>query len=143
MKFLIINGPTINFLGVREKNIYGEESFESLLKRIEEHAIELGVEVSTYQSNHEGDLIDAIQNAYYDKVDGIVINPAAYTHTSIALLDALKATSIPYVEVHISDISKREDFRKVSYVGLSAKKENYRARYKRVPRSHGFLEGVA
>lgn len=122
MKFLIINGPTINFLGIREKNIYGEESFESLLKRIEEHAIELGVEVSTYQSNHEGDLIDAIQNAYYDKVDGIVINPAAYTHTSIALLDALKATSIPYVEVHISDISKREDFRKVSYVGLSAKK---------------------
>ena len=122
MKFLIINGPTINFLGIREKNIYGEESFESLLKRIEEHAIELGVEVSTYQSNHEGDLIDAIQNAYYDKVDGIVINPAAYTHTSIALLDALKATSIPYVEVHISDISKREDFRKVSYVGLFAKK---------------------
>ena len=120
MKILVMNGPNINMLGIREKNIYGDQSYEALLEYIRKAADELGVEVSFYQSNHEGDLVDDIQKAY-KVVDGIVINPAAYTHTSVAIADALKAVSIPYVEVHISDVSKREDFRQISYVRKAAK----------------------
>ncbi|MBR4580749.1 MAG: type II 3-dehydroquinate dehydratase [Lachnospiraceae bacterium] len=115
MKILIINGPNINMLGIREKNIYGAETYGDLLDFCTAAAKELGVEVSFFQSNHEGALVDTIQEAY-GKIDGIVINPAAYTHTSVAILDALKAVSIPTVEVHISDVSKREDFRQISYV---------------------------
>ena len=115
MKILIINGPNINMLGIREKNIYGAETYGDLLDFCTEAAKELDVEVSFFQSNHEGALVDTIQEAY-GKIDGIVINPAAYTHTSVAILDALKAVSIPAVEVHISDVSKREDFRQISYV---------------------------
>ena len=115
MKLLIINGPNINMLGIREKNIYGDGTYEDLVNLCKDAAETLGVEVSFYQSNHEGDLVDTIQAAY-GKIDGIVINPAAYTHTSVAILDALKAVSIPTVEVHISDVSVREDFRQISYV---------------------------
>ena len=115
MKILVINGPNLNMLGIREPNIYGADSYTDLCNMIKAHAEEMGVEVSIYQSNHEGDLVVEIQRAY-GKVDGIVINPAAYTHTSVALLDALKAVGIPAVEVHISDVSKREDFRQISYV---------------------------
>ena len=115
MKILVINGPNINMLGIREKHIYGSETYEDLMNFCKESAKELGVEVSFFQSNHEGAIVDAIQEAY-GKIDGIVINPAAYTHTSVAILDALKAVSIPTVEVHISDVSAREDFRQISYV---------------------------
>lgn len=115
MKILVINGPNLNMLGIREPDIYGAETFRGLCARIERHAAERGAEVELYQSNHEGDLVDKIQAAYGD-ADGIVINPGAYTHTSVALLDALKAVSIPAVEVHISDVSAREDFRQVSYI---------------------------
>ena len=115
MKLLILNGPNINLLGLREPTVYGTESYNDLCIKVCEHAEKRGVEVELYQSNHEGDLVDAIQNAYR-RVDGIVFNPAAYTHTSVALLDALKAVGIPTVEVHISDVSRREDFRQVSYV---------------------------
>ena len=115
MKVLVLNGPNINMLGIREPDIYGSENFKTLCSNIEEHSAKKGFQVKLYQSNHEGDLVDEIQNAY--KVfDGIVINPGAYTHTSIALLDALKAVGIPTVEVHISDVSKREDFRQISFV---------------------------
>lgn len=115
MKILVINGPNLNMLGIREPDIYGKASYGQLCADIEAHAAGRGVEVEVYQSNHEGDLVDKIQQAF-GAVDGIVINPAAYTHTSVALLDALKAVSIPAVEVHISDVSKREAFRQVSYV---------------------------
>ena len=115
MKLLIINGPNLNMLGIREPGIYGAESYETLCRRIREHARVRGVEVELYQSNHEGDLVDRIQAAYR-KIDGIVINPGAYTHTSIALLDAVKAVGIPTVEVHISDLAAREAFRQVSYI---------------------------
>ena len=115
MKLLILNGPNLNMLGIREPGVYGNDSYAELCRRVREHAEKRGVEVELYQSNHEGDLVDAIQAAY-GKVDGIVINPGAYTHTSIALLDALKAVSIPAVEVHISDLSKREAFRQISYI---------------------------
>lgn len=114
--FLIINGPNLNLLGMREPSHYGEDSYEDLLLLVSNYCQEMHYHVDFYQSNHEGDLVDKIQEAYYAKVDGIVINPAAYTHTSIALLDALKAVMIPAVEVHISDLSQREDFRQVSYV---------------------------
>lgn len=120
MKILVMNGPNINMLGIREKHIYGDRDYNALLKFCEKSAEELGVEVSFYQSNHEGDLVDKIQESY-GKIDGIVINPAAYTHTSVAIADALKAVSIPYVEVHISDVSSREDFRQISYVRAAAK----------------------
>ena len=116
MKLLVINGPNLNMLGIREPDIYGKDSYADLLDMIEAHGKSLGVEVECYQSNHEGAIVDKIQEAYLEGVDGIVINPAAYTHTSVALLDALKAVSIPAVEVHISDVSKREAFRQVSYV---------------------------
>ncbi len=115
MKILVINGPNINMLGIREPDIYGKENFKTLCSNIKEHCKEKGIETELYQSNHEGDLVDAIQKAYGD-ADGIVINPGAYTHTSIALLDAVKAVGIPTVEVHISDVSAREDFRQISYI---------------------------
>lgn len=118
MKILVINGPNLNMLGIREPGIYGKSSFADLLNLLEDTARELGIEVEQYQSNHEGDLVDKIQWAY-GKVDGIVINPAAYTHTSVAILDALKAVSIPAVEVHISDVDVRESFRQISYAGLA------------------------
>ena len=115
MKLLVINGPNLNMLGIREPGIYGKNTFADLLTLLEDTAKELGVEVEQYQSNHEGDIVDKIQWAY-GKIDGIVINPAAYTHTSVAILDALKAVSIPTVEVHISDVDAREPFRQISYV---------------------------
>ena len=117
-KILVINGPNINMLGIREPGIYGKSSFQDLLKLLDETAQKLNIEIEQYQSNHEGDLVDKIQSAY-GKVDGIVINPAAYTHTSIAILDALKAVAIPAVEVHISDVDSRESFRQISYAGLA------------------------
>ena len=116
MKFLVLNGPNINMLGIREPDIYGKNTYEDLMDHIRKGCEKLGAEVTFCQSNHEGDLVDAIQRAYFDKVDGIIFNPAAYTHTSVAILDAVKAVGIPTVEVHISDVSKREDFRQVSYV---------------------------
>ena len=121
MKFLVINGPNLNFLGIREPGIYGKKTFGDLLQMLDTWAADLGVEVEQYQSNHEGDLVDKIQWAY-GKVDGIVINPAAYTHTSIAIPDALKAVGIPAVEVHISDVSAREPFRQVSYTAAACVK---------------------
>lgn len=116
MKILVLNGPNINMLGIREPGIYGSQSYAELLRLLTVWADDLGVEMTHYQSNHEGCLVDKIQEAW-GKFDGIVINPAAYTHTSIAILDALKAVGIPAVEVHISDVSQREDFRQVSYAG--------------------------
>ena len=121
MKILVINGPNINMLGIREPGIYGKNTFADLLKLLEDTAREENLEVQQYQSNHEGDLVDKIQWAY-GKVDGIVINPAAYTHTSIAILDALKAVAIPAVEVHISDVDAREPFRQISYAGMACVK---------------------
>lgn len=118
MKILVINGPNINMLGIREPGIYGKNTFADLLALLDETAAQLGIQVEQFQSNHEGDIVDKIQWAY-GKVDGIVINPAAYTHTSVAILDALKAVSIPAVEVHISDVDSREAFRQVSYAGLA------------------------
>lgn len=116
MKLLIINGPNINMLGIREPDIYGRESYTELLHLIEDHAAHLGIECTSFQSNHEGAIVDKIQAAYFDGTDGIVINPAAYTHTSIAIADALKAVALPTVEVHISAVDQREAFRQVSYV---------------------------
>ena len=121
MKLYILNGPNLNFLGIREPQHYGNTTYEGLLEMIRAHAAEIGVEVECYQSNHEGELVDIIQSAY-GKADGIVINPAAYTHTSVAILDAAKAVSLPMVEVHISDVSKREDFRQVSYIRAACQK---------------------
>jgi 3-dehydroquinate dehydratase-2 len=116
MKLFIINGPNLNFLGIREPKHYGSTTYQELLSMITDHAKALGIDAECYQSNHEGDLVDKIQEAYLTKVDGIVINPGAYTHTSIALLDALKSVGIPTVEVHISKVEEREDFRQVSYI---------------------------
>lgn len=115
MKILVMNGPNLNMLGIREPALYGSESYTELCRMVEEHGKKIGVDIELYQSNHEGDLVDKIQWAY-GKIDGIVFNPGAYTHTSIALLDALKAVQIPTVEVHISDVTKREDFRQISYL---------------------------
>lgn len=111
----VINGPNLNMLGIREPDIYGKTDYKALCTLIEEHAKDIGVQVEIMQSNHEGDLVDWIQESY-QKVDGIVINPGAYTHTSVAILDAAKAVGIPMIEVHISDVSSREDFRQVSYI---------------------------
>ena len=122
MKLYIINGPSLNFLGIREPLHYGTTTYEGLLEMISTHAKDLGVEVECYQSNHEGDLVDKIQEAYYKKADGIVINPGAYTHTSIALLDAVKSVGIPTVEVHISKVEEREDFRQISYIRAACQK---------------------
>lgn len=116
MKLLVINGPNINMLGIREPDIYGTESYAELIRLINAHAAELGIAVENFQSNHEGAIVDKIQAAYFDGIDGIVINPAAYTHTSVAISDALKAVRIPAVEVHISAVETREAFRQISYV---------------------------
>ena len=121
MKILVLNGPNINMLGIREPEVYGRENYARLLDLLEQWAQELDVAIYHYQSNHEGILVDKIQEAY-GVVDGIVINPAAYTHTSIAILDALKAVGIPAVEVHISDVGKRESFRQISYPGMYCEK---------------------
>ncbi len=121
MKVLVINGPNINMLGLREPDIYGKENYAALLDFIKKSADEAGIEVECFQSNHEGDIVDKIQSAY-GVFDGIVINPAAYTHTSVAILDALKAVGLPAVEVHISDIASREDFRQISYAGMACEK---------------------
>ena len=116
MKILVLNGPNLNMLGIREPEVYGNDTYDDLVKMIKSYCNENNIEVNILQSNCEGKLVSMIQQAYFDKVDGIVFNPAAYTHTSIALLDALKSVNIPCVEVHISDVSKREDFRQVSYI---------------------------
>ena len=121
MKILVINGPNINMLGIREPGIYGKNTFADLLKLLEETALQEGIQIEQYQSNHEGCIVDKIQESY-GIVDGIVINPAAYTHTSVAILDALKSVSIPAVEVHISDVDSREPFRQISYAGLACVK---------------------
>jgi 3-dehydroquinate dehydratase-2 len=118
MKILVINGPNLNMLGIREPDVYGRKTFADLLALLDQVAREEAVEIEQYQSNHEGCLVDKIQEAY-GKFDGIVINPAAYTHTSVAILDALKAVSIPAVEVHISDVDSREPFRQISYSSLA------------------------
>lgn len=115
MKILIINGPNLNFLGIRNKAVYGNEDYEFLINKIEKYAVEKGMEVECFQSNHEGAIIDRLQQAYFEKVDGIVINPGAFTHYSYAIHDALESIeNIPKVEIHISDISKREEFRRIS-----------------------------
>lgn len=116
MKILVINGPNLNMLGVREPDIYGRETYAVLVERLEKYGDANDLKIEIYQSNHEGALVDRIQQAFFDRVDGIVFNPGAYTHTSVALLDALKAVRIPCVEVHISNPDTREEFRKVSYI---------------------------
>ena len=121
MKILVLNGPNMNMLGIRQPEIYGRATYQDLVDMIQAEADRMGVEVSFFQSNHEGALVDAIHQAYFDKVDGIVINPAAYTHTSVALLDAVKAVGIPTVEVHVSDPDSREEFRHVSYIRSACK----------------------
>lgn len=124
MKILVLNGPNLNMVGIREKGIYGTTSYEDIIKEIEDYAKEKNIEVECRQSNHEGDLVDWIQEAYFNKYDGIVINPGAYTHTSIALLDAVKAIDpLPVIEVHLSDINEREEFRKISYISMACKKQ--------------------
>lgn len=120
-KLFVINGPNLNFVGIREPQLYGSQTYEDLVKSIENWAEDLGLEVEIYQSNHEGDLVTKIQEAY-GRADGIVINAAAYTHTSVAILDALKAVAIPAVEVHLTDITSREAFRQHSYVSMAAEK---------------------
>ena len=121
MKILVLNGPNINMVGIREPGIYGMQTFADLLQLLDDTAKELGVEFEQFQSNHEGALVDKIQESY-GKVDGIVINPAAYTHTSVAILDALNAVKLPAVEVHLSDVDAREPFRHVSYAGMACQK---------------------
>ena len=123
MNVLVINGPNLNLLGIREPDLYGKQDYAALVALVEETCAQEGLGVEVYQSNHEGDIVDQIQAAL-GKFDGIVINPAAYTHTSVAILDALKAVALPAVEVHISDVSKREEFRQVSYARLACIK-NY------------------
>lgn len=122
MRILVLNGPNLNMLGIREPDIYGKATYDDLVSMITEHCAEKNIEVQCLQSNHEGTLVDYIQQAFFDKVDGIVINPGAYTHTSVALLDALKAVHIPTVEVHISAVNEREAFRQISYVSYYASK---------------------
>lgn len=121
MKILVINGPNINMLGIREPEHYGKETYSDLTAKIQNHCDAKNIDVKIYQSNHEGDLVDEIQKAYGD-ADGIVINPGAYTHTSIAILDAVKSVNIPTVEVHISKVEEREDFRQISYIRLACVK---------------------
>ncbi len=143
MKILVLNGPNINMLGIREPGVYGKDTYADLLSLIKQTALDLSVEAEHYQSNHEGDLVDQIQAAY-GKFDGIVINPAAYTHTSVAILDALKAVQIPAVEVHISNVDTRESFRQVSYPGLYCEKtikglgiDGYRIAMEYLKKSYG------
>ena len=119
MKLLIVNGPNLNMLGIREKHLYGDRDYEALCAAIRNWAEELGAEVELFQSNHEGAIVDRIQQAYFDGTQGIVINPAAYTHTSVAILDALKAVQLPAAEVHLTDVNAREPFRHVSYAGMA------------------------
>ena len=121
MNILVINGPNLNMLGIREPDHYGKENYNDLCEKIQKHCDKKNIDVQIYQSNHEGDLVDEIQKAY-GNMDGIVINPGAYTHTSIAILDAVKSVNIPTVEVHISKVEEREDFRQVSYVRLACSK---------------------
>ena len=116
MKILVINGPNLNFLGIREPDIYGKNTYADLCEIIKNAAKERNVDIDVFQSNHEGEIVDKIQSAFYHKVDGIVINPAAFTHTSVAILDALKSVNIPTVEVHITDVNNREEYRKISFV---------------------------
>ncbi len=137
MKILVINGPNLNMLGIREPDVYGKDTYQDLCNLINEYCSKEQIEVEIYQSNHEGCLVDKIQEAYFNKVDGIVINPGAYTHTSIALLDALKSVNIKCVEVHISDVTKREDFRQVSYVSLASSKRIIGKGF------NGYLEAIA
>ncbi|MGN1180721.1 MAG: type II 3-dehydroquinate dehydratase [Suilimivivens sp.] len=125
MKILIINGPNLNFLGIREKNIYGTQDYDYLLHMIEEKGQETGCRIEVFQSNHEGAIIDRIQDAYFDGTEGIVINPGAYTHYSYAIHDALASITIPKVEIHISDITKREEFRKISVTAPACNKQIY------------------
>ena len=122
MKIYVLNGPNLNMLGIREPDKYGTKSYADLVKLLSDYGKDNNIEIVTYQSNHEGDLVDKIQEAYFEGADGLVINPGAYTHTSIALLDAIKATNIRTVEVHISNVAEREDFRQISYVRLAAEK---------------------
>ena len=122
MKILVLNGPNLNMLGIREPDIYGSSTYDDLVSKITSYCDGKGIEVKCLQSNHEGDLVDYIQQAFFDKTDGIVINPGAYTHTSVALLDALKAVQIPAVEVHISKVNEREAFRQISYVSYYCSK---------------------
>jgi 3-dehydroquinate dehydratase-2 len=119
MKLLIINGPNLNMLGIREKHIYGDQDYDALCRMIRAWAEELNCEAELFQSNHEGAIVDRIQQAYFDGTQGIVINPAAYTHTSVAILDALKAVQLPAAEVHLTDVNAREPFRHVSYAGMA------------------------
>ena len=121
MKILVINGPNLNYLGIREPDLYGKKDYKALVAFCEECCRAQGFDCECFQSNHEGSIVDKIQEAY-KKVDGIVINPAAYTHTSVAILDALKAVGIPAVEVHLTDVNSREDFRKISYAGMACVK---------------------
>ena len=149
MKILVLNGPNLNMLGTREPDIYGNSTYDDLISMIVKHCNEKGIDVVCSQSNHEGELVDMIQQAYFDHVDGIVINPAAYTHTSVAILDALKAVSIPAVEVHLTDISGREEFRHISYAGMACEKhyigygfEGYRLAVKYLAERHGKRKGT-
>ena len=121
MKLLIINGPNLNMLGIREPDIYGRQTYQDLVDYVNQICAEKGIDCEVFQSNHEGDIVDKIQAAY-GNTDGIVINPAAYTHTSVAILDALKAVSVPAVEVHLSDVNERESFRHISYAGMACEK---------------------
>ncbi len=118
MNFFVINGPNLNMLGIREPDVYGKNTYDDLCILLKSEAQKRNVDIDIFQSNHEGEIVDKIQSAVFHRVDGIIINPAAYTHTSIAILDALKAVNIPAVEVHISDVDAREDFRKISYAGM-------------------------
>lgn len=136
MKILIINGPNLNFLGIREKNIYGTEDYDYLLNMIAEKGKETGCSIEVFQSNHEGAIIDRIQDAYFDGTEGIVINPGAFTHYSYAIHDALASITIPKVEIHISDITKREEFRKISVTAPACNKQIYGHGLK------GYLEAV-
>ncbi len=120
MKIYVINGPNLNMLGIREPEHYGNRGYDDLVEAIREYCTAKGAEAVFYQSNHEGDLVDRIQEAYFSHADGIIINPGAYTHTSIAILDAVKSTSLPCVEVHLSKVEEREDFRQISYIRLAA-----------------------
>ena len=122
MKLLVLNGPNLNFIGIREPNIYGKETYQELCNYLYECVIDKNIDLEIKQSNHEGELVDFIQQAYFDQVDGIIINPGAYTHTSIALLDAVKSVNIKTIEVHLSDVTKREDFRQVSYIRMACVK---------------------
>ena len=142
MNILIVNGPNLNMLGIREPEIYGTSTYADLCRLIEDHAAQHGIGVTLYQSNHEGDLVDAIQQAY-GKADGIVINPGAYTHTSIAILDALKAVALPAVEVHISDPDARDEFRKISYVRAACVKTIKGHGFKGYLEAMDFLTGVS